>query len=70
MELTVLASAYLAASDDTLKGTDQKGDEFLSSMRTLFLEGMRAKGVVTTEERSLGAVTKTWDKIVAVLTPR
>lgn len=28
MELTVLASAYLAASDDTLKGTDQKGDEF------------------------------------------
>lgn len=32
-------------------------------MRTFFLEGMRAKGVVTTEERSLGAVTKTWDKI-------
>lgn len=64
-ERVVLCAAWIATSGDPPVGTDQKSVTFFTAVRAAWIAGMRARGAGLSfgGDRSVGAVTKTWQQI-------
>lgn len=59
-----LCKAFIVTTKDRIVGTNQKGTQFYGMVRKAYLALMKEQGAVTlTSERTVGAVTKTWDKL-------